>query len=288
VIVGLALPQGFAPEGDLRRLADVDRQRQAIRQARTALAAELAGRKAAVYATYTAIPAVALTADAEALAAVLGSAAVSNLQEDVALRPALDSSTPIIGAPAAWAAGYDGTGQAVVILDTGIDGSHPFFQDDKGNSRIVAEACFSNAAGTKVSLCPNGLQSQTGSGAAEAAIPACLNGASQLCDHGSHVAGIAAGNGASFDGVARNADIIAIQVFTRFNGGGDCSPDPAPCVMSYISNQLSALDYVYTALPPAHAIAAVNLSLGDGHDGRAPRGRRVGGAQAGCASGLGG
>jgi hypothetical protein len=37
----------------------------------------------------------------------------------------LDESVPMVGAPEAWAAGYDGTGATVAVLDTGIDASHP-------------------------------------------------------------------------------------------------------------------------------------------------------------------
>jgi subtilisin family serine protease len=37
----------------------------------------------------------------------------------------LDESVPQIGAPAAWQAGYSGTGVQVAVLDTGIDTDHP-------------------------------------------------------------------------------------------------------------------------------------------------------------------
>ncbi|MGY0232846.1 S8 family serine peptidase [Longispora urticae] len=37
----------------------------------------------------------------------------------------LDRSTAQIGAPQAWAAGYDGTGTTVAVLDTGYDSHHP-------------------------------------------------------------------------------------------------------------------------------------------------------------------
>jgi subtilisin family serine protease len=40
-------------------------------------------------------------------------------------RPSIDVSVPLVGAPAAWAAGYTGEGVPVGVLDTGIDGTHP-------------------------------------------------------------------------------------------------------------------------------------------------------------------
>lgn len=51
--------------------------------------------------------------------------------------PALATSVPQIGAPAAWQAGYTGAGVTVAVLDTGIDDEHP---DLAG--RIVASENF--------------------------------------------------------------------------------------------------------------------------------------------------
>jgi subtilisin len=265
IIVGLALPDNFIAEGELS-VANRTRQRGQIAQAGQGLLAELQGYNAEAYHIYETIPAMALRLDEAAFRIVLRSQWVNHIQEDEAVPHTLASSTPVIGAPAVWAQGYDGTGQAVVVLDTGIDGDHPFFEDADNNSRIVAEACFSNAngAGGQTTLCPGGGNQQLGAGASEADSTQCWNGASQLCNHGTHVAGIAAGNGATFDGVARNANIISIQVFTRFNAAANCNPNPAPCVMSYNSDQLAALDYVYNTLRGTHTIASVNMSLGGG------------------------
>ena len=44
-----------------------------------------------------------------------------------------------MGAPYAWTfgSGYNGTGQAVAIVDTGVQPDHPFF-----GGRVVDGACF--------------------------------------------------------------------------------------------------------------------------------------------------
>lgn len=266
IIVNLDMPSPFVSDGELTS-AQLDDQRNNIRYVQNALLAQLAEYNAKAYYEYDAIPMMALRVDAEAFEVVRNSELVSHIQEDEAVPVALASSTAVIGAPTVWSSGFDGTGQTVVILDTGIDGDHPFFEDASNSSRIVTEACFSNAGGGggNISLCPGGGNSQTGAGAAEVQTAACSTSGTtgDLCSHGVHVAGIAAGNGATFDGVAPNADIIPIQVFTRFNAAGDCAPNPAPCVLSYNSDQLAALNHVI-GLNGSHTIASVNMSLGGG------------------------
>lgn len=98
---------------------------------------------------------------------------------------------PQIGAPAAWAAGRDGAGVKVAVLDTGVDANHP---DLAG--RIIEAQDFSGT-GT----------AQDGHG------------------HGTHVASTVAGSGAASDGlrkgVAPGARLLVGKVLNDAGSGYD-------------------------------------------------------------------
>ncbi|MGN9839107.1 S8 family peptidase [Nonomuraea sp. H19] len=186
---------------------------------------------------------------AEELAKLAEDPRVTSIHRDRTYSPAdVTPNLSLIGADQAHAKGITGTGQAVAILDTGIDRDHPWF----GN-RIVAEACFSAVESGVESLCPNGQPEQIGSGAADAMTAKCLADGVNLCEHGTHVAGIAAGTG----GVAPGANIVAVQVFSRVNDEGICGE--ASCLLAFESSLRLAMDYVAGLSQP---VAAVNLSLG--------------------------
>lgn len=260
VIVELALPLAFDPEGELMSQQAIDRQRAAIAGQQQSLLDTLAGQNAQTYASFKTIPFMALQVDATVLTALNNSAEVISLEEDSFDRATLTTSTLVIGAPTLWSTGNRGAGQTVVILDTGIEAAHPFL-----SGRVSGEACFSNAGGLggAQSLCPNGQATQAGAGAANVNTASCLLDGQQLCDHGTHVAGIAAGSGSAFSGVAPAANLIAIQVFTRVNDPVFCAPQRA-CIVTARSDQISALEYVLTLQQnnPNLQIAAVNMSLG--------------------------
>lgn len=162
--------------------------------------------------------------------------------------PQLNQSRLIVGADTAWSLGYTGQGWYVAVLDTGIRKSHEAF-----SGKNIKEACFS-----LLQDCPNGQYQMTGSGAA-----AHYEAEYYGFDHGSHVSCIAAGNNHdSFFGIAKDAGILSIQVFSRFSEE-ECSKYGIhqPCVLSYSSDQLKGLEYIYT-IRNQYKIAAANLSLG--------------------------
>lgn len=233
-------------------------QARAIDQAEVAQAAQermlaaLAPLGASINRAYTYLPCLAFDATPNSLASFQSAVAGISIVDDALTFPTLAESTATIGAQAAWSNGMTGAGQTIAILDTGVDASHPFLA-----GKVVAQACFSdaNGRGAGTSLCPGGAGSSTAAGAG-------LNCQIDGCSHGTHVAGIAAGHATgsvSFSGVAPDATLIAVQVFTRFDT--NCGSAPAPCVAAYTSDQLAALEYVY-GLRSQFSIAAVNMSLG--------------------------
>ena len=249
VIIGLDLP--FQPEGSLAQSEAIREQRSAIERAQAELLQALSAYEVKSITRYNYIPYIALEVDAAALAYLRVSSGVTSIVEDKVLSPALMDSVPLTGANTAWSLGASGAGQTIAVLDTGVDKVHPFL-----SGKVVSEACYSSTYAPYgiSSLCPNGQDSQVGAGAG-------VNCTVQGCDHGTHVAGIAAGRGSDFSGVAKDANLISIQVFSVSNSPAFCYPESVPCIVGSDSDIIEGLERVY-ALRSAYSIAAVNLSLG--------------------------
>ena len=199
-------------------------------------------------------PAMAMSVDSNRLDELLTSNAVTQVFEDARNTFSLSRSGTIIGLGSGEGAPRYGEGVSVAIIDTGVDGDHPFL-----SGRVIAEACFSFSGQTEGTIfhsaCPSGEEQEFGAGAAR---PCALE---RGCDHGTHVAGIVAGAGDAFTGVAAAADIVAVQVSTIIESE-DCG-EAGFCASPFDSNIIRALEWVYRNREQ-YRIAAVNLSLGSG------------------------
>ena len=127
--------------------------------------------------------------------------------------------------------GVTGKGLRVAAIDTGVRPTHEAFIDRSGappRLRVIKERNFTTENG------------------------GWSDDAWSTHGHGTHVTGIIAGQSTgslTFEGIAPQADIVAIKVLDR-NGSGD---------LKWVA---AALDWI--ARRPDLGISAVNLSLGDG------------------------
>lgn len=151
---------------------------------------------------------------------------------DLPVETALAESAAFINADDVWQQyNLTGAGVNVAVIDTGVDINHPDLAD-----HIVAQHCFS------LEGCPGG---GTESDSAQDE-----NG------HGSHIAGIITGRGATGPrGIAPDAGIVAVRVLNR-NGTGATS------------DVLAAIDWV-VANHDSLGVKIINLSLGGGNYGDA-------------------
>jgi subtilisin family serine protease len=249
------------------------RQRVAVATAFNQAAPALARARVSGLRHFRTIPYVAATVTREQAMALAGEAQVEGIflirrerraevqgleaPRERAQAVGLSAAQLSIDLGSAWDRGFDGTGYAIAVIDSGININHPALV-----GKNVGDACFANSFGTTtIAQCPSGATPQIGVGAAS-----FCPGDSTRCDHGTHVASLAVGNdsavfGSPTFGVAKGAKIVPIDVFSLITDPAECSPDPAPCVLTDSLAVLNALDYVNEKALELK-IAAVNLSIG--------------------------
>ncbi|WP_295428829.1 S8 family serine peptidase [uncultured Thiodictyon sp.] len=246
---------GGNPARAQRKLGD---RARLVARAQDRLAAAVAGHPVRIN-RYRYLPLAAMQADRDTIRRLRALPDVLSVTEDRPHAPLLNTSVPRIGGNLAYNQGWTGAGQAVAVIDTGVQTSHPYFAN-----RVLhdAEACYSGAyIGYLTTLCPNLPADCPEVLVANGGIPshtACGSGAGVECTghgscyHGTHVSGIVLSGDSTYRGVAPGANLIPIQVFV-IEGGN---------LWAYDSDIIAGLEHVLRLSQAGTPIAAVNMSLG--------------------------
>lgn len=213
------LAKQLASRADEPRLRVIVKYKEHVAKAKAVESARLPEQPSRVL---DVLPVVALSAKPAEIVGLSEQPGVEHIWPDLRVQACLDRSAPLIGAALAWAEGHGGAGVGIAVLDTGLDLQHPDFA-----GRVAATADY------------------TGEGVTD------LNG------HGTHVAGIACGDGAAsggrYRGVAPSADLYVAKVLDRYGA-------------AYMSDVMAGIDWAVK-----QNVQVINLSLsgsppGDGTD----------------------
>lgn len=136
---------------------------------------------------FSTIPAAAMRATRQDIARLSEDPRVEKVWWDCPVRACLDASVPLLGTAELWQSGLDGAGVVVAVVDTGIDVNHADLQGKVAFTHDVTGEGFFDYSG-----------------------------------HGTHVAGIIAGRGARYRGVAPGATLMGVKVL-KGDGSGTMS-----------------------------------------------------------------
>jgi subtilisin family serine protease len=208
---------------------------------------------------------------------------VESIQRQRHPHPHLNDSVPDIKANQVWNItgdsfhGYTGRGVIVGIIDTGIDITHPNFRTADDKTRVIAiwdqtltKGAGENAPGpiTDPNLILGGQPTPLGYGV-EYDIKNNPTVTVRHIDedgHGTHVAGIAAGNGQKrggclikyqYVGVAPEADIVVVRLFGLSKSDGKLT---LPTTNN--GYMMDAIRYILNVAKTNNQPAVINLSLG--------------------------
>ena len=193
--------------------------------------AKVRGRGGELKHELSASKASAYSLPAEALESLADDPDVTYISPDRPVRGAsFEYAAPSVSADLAWKAGWDGRGIGVAIIDSGVDSTLPdlWIAGSPGKSRVVYSEDFTGSGNTK-----------------------------DAHGHGTHVAGLVAGNGAAstgslftttFKGSAPQANLISLKVLDSQGMGTESA------VINAIQRAI--------ALKKTYNIRVINLSLG--------------------------
>ncbi|HEX4603270.1 MAG TPA: S8 family peptidase [Candidatus Angelobacter sp.] len=170
--------------------------------------------------------------DHNGIVALSNQSNVVYISKDRALMPFFDNAAAAVNAPTAWKSNYTGSGIGVALIDSGVN-SHPDLTTTSfwPISRIVYNQSF---------------------------VPSNSNAGDDY-GHGTHIAGLIAGNGLSstgpifsqtFKGIAPGAQIVNLRVLDEYGSATDSQ------VIAAINQAIS--------LKSKYNIRVINLSLGRG------------------------
>jgi len=167
--------------------------------------------------------------DGSGISTLSNNANVVYISSDRPLAPTLSNAAPAINAPYAWQSGYTGSGIGIALIDSGVNGSADLNGGFLGLSRVVYSQSF---------------------------VPGNTSTGDQY-GHGTHIAGLIAGNGANstgykysktFKGIAPQANLVNLRVLDQNGAGTDSA------VIAAIAQAIS--------LKASYNIRVINLSLG--------------------------